>query len=100
MQAIGPIADKVKEMAEAWLAVNSLKASAAIVDALDNPTALGTVNRLKAAETVLDRIGLAKKVHEEKQVNEIIAVILLPPKDDAVAASPPMKTINNDPAFS
>jgi hypothetical protein len=77
---IKPISKEVQKIADAYMTVNTLKASASIIDVLDNPTQLGAPNMIKAAESLLDRAGLSKKNREEEQVAQYRAVILLPPK--------------------
>lgn len=78
---IKPISEEVTKITESWLAVNSMKAANAIISGIDDPTQLGLSNKLKAADSLLDRVGVSKKASDEIKIAEVKAVILLPPKN-------------------
>lgn len=61
------------------MAANAAKAAMAYSKTLDDPAEFGAANRVKAANEILDRIGLAKKATLEVQ-GQPSAVIILPPK--------------------
>ena len=75
------LADEIIERAKNMLAANSVKAAAGLVNALDDD---GTTPRaelkIKAAESILNRVGVGKHDVVEHNVTAIHGVVLLPSK--------------------
>jgi hypothetical protein len=87
------LADEIIERAKNMLAANSVKAAASLVNALDDD---GTTPRaelkIKAAESILNRVGVGKHDVVEHNVTAIHGVVLLPSK----AGQEEPIIINND----
>jgi hypothetical protein len=87
------LADEIIERAKNMLAANSVKAAAGLVNALDDD---GTTPRaelkIKAAESILNRVGVGKHDVVEHNVTAIHGVVLLPSK----AGQEEPIIINND----
>ena len=62
-EVVGPLKEEITERAGMMLAMNAPTAAFAIVDVLDDPSAMGARNAISAAREVLDRTGLVKKEH-------------------------------------
>jgi len=79
---IKSLKDEMIERAEQVLAANGMKAVFGLVDSMDNPNALGTANRIKAAREILDRIGVSKKNEDSNSGINLPSqgVIILPMK--------------------
>ena len=60
-QVVKSLKDEIIELSKEYLAAHSAKASVAIVSVLDDPSALGTPNLIKAAESILNRAGVGSK---------------------------------------
>ena len=75
------LADEIVERAKNMLAANSVKAAAGLVQALDDD---GTIpraeQRIKAAESILNRVGVGKHDKVEHNVTALHGVVLLPSK--------------------
>ena len=68
-----------------YLAVNGVKAATRIVEGLDadGTTPLNQMDmRMKAAESILDRIGVSKKQTQEVTGQVVHGVVLLPAKNE------------------
>ncbi len=68
-----------------YLAVNGVKAATRIVEGLDadGTTPLNQMDmRMKAAESILDRIGVSKKQTQESTGQVVHGVVLLPAKNE------------------
>ena len=67
------------------LATNALKAANRVISTIDNPAPeRGDELRLKAAESLLNRVGVAKQEQINHNVTAIHGVVLLPPKKEVV----------------
>lgn len=64
---------------------NGGKAVKALEDAIDNPVALGTREKVKVATEFLDRIGLGKVDRVQHEVEVTSALFILPPKQEDLA---------------
>lgn len=72
------IADAVREASKEFLAQNSFKAAWAIIGTMTNPNDAGATTRLKAAESLLSRVGVKES---EVAVNiPKSGVVILPAK--------------------
>jgi hypothetical protein len=61
--------------------MGALKAANQVIRTIDNPTPeRGDELRLKAAETLLNRVGLGRQETMNHNVQAIHGVVLLPPK--------------------
>ena len=79
--------DEIIDRAEHMLAANAPKAVLSMTGVLDDPSALGTREKLAASEEILDRVGLVKTEKVEVKADKS-AVLILPPlkyddEDDA-----------------
>jgi hypothetical protein len=79
-EIIEPIKDQIIELAKTQLALNSPKAVVGLIDVIDSPAQLGANNKLNAANSVLDRVGLTKKDDSALNIPKG-AIVLLPPKE-------------------
>lgn len=72
--------DEIVELAKDYLSTNGIKAAISLTEVIDDPTALGNREKLKAATELLDRVGVYKteKVEHSGLDNSIV---LLPPKN-------------------
>lgn len=76
---IAPLQDQIIDRSRKFMALHAGKAAYGLVDLMDNPNVLGGKNKIAAAESLLDRIGIVKK--DETLANlPKGAIILLPPK--------------------
>lgn len=75
------LADEIIERAKQVLAANSIKAAMGLVNALDDD---GTIpraeTRIKAAESILNRVGVGKHDKVDHTVTALHGVVLLPSK--------------------
>jgi len=79
------LADEIIERTKSVLATNALKAANRLVDTIDNPAPeRGDDLRLKAAESLLNRVGVAKQEQINHNVTAVHGVVLLPPKNEVV----------------
>ena len=77
-EIIKAIKEEVLEATQMYMASNAPKAAIAMVKGIDDPTELGTRDKLSAAKELLDRTGLIKT--EKIQVESSGGVMLMPPK--------------------
>lgn len=77
---INSLKDELVELARTHLATHSLKAAMAMTGVLQDPTALGVKEIMRASEQILDRVGVAK-TENIKIEGQVQSVILLPAKD-------------------
>ena len=84
-EVVGPLKEEITERARMMLAMNAPKAAFGIVDALDDPSAMGARNAISAAREVLDRTGLVKKEQLEVTAKTGGMFILTPKTSDDVA---------------
>ena len=77
--------DEIAVRTKDYLAVNGVKAATRIVEGLDadGTTPLNQMDmRMKAAESILDRIGVSKKQTQEITGQVVHGVVLLPAKNE------------------
>ncbi len=79
------LSDEIIERTKQVLATNALKAANRVITTIDNPAPeRGDELRLKAAESLLNRVGVAKQEQINHKVTAIHGVVLLPPKKEVV----------------
>ena len=79
------LADEIIERTKTILATNAMKAANRVISTIDNPAPeRGDDLRLKAAESLLNRVGVAKQEQVNHNVTAIHGVVLLPPKKEVV----------------
>ena len=79
------LADEIIEKTKNILAVNALKAANRLISTVDNPVPdRGDDLRLRAAESLLNRVGVAKQEQINHNVQAVHGVVLLPPKKEVV----------------
>mgnify|MGYP003655689659 CR=1 FL=1 len=87
------LADEIIERAKNMLAANSVKAASGLINALDDDgTTPRAELRMKAAESILNRVGVGKHDVIEHNVTALHGVVLLPSK----AGQQEPIIINND----
>jgi len=77
-EIIKGLKEEILEATQIYMASNAPRAAFAMVSGIDNPTELGTRDKLAAAKELLDRTGLIKT--EKIQVEAAGGVMLMPPK--------------------
>ncbi len=79
------LADEIVDRTKTILATNAMKAANRVIQTIDNPAPeRGDDLRLKAAESLLNRVGVAKQEQINHNVQAIHGVVLLPPKKEVV----------------
>jgi hypothetical protein len=78
------LAEEIIERTRAILAGHSLKAANKVVQLIDAPIERGDDLKLRAAEAVLNRVGLGKQETMNHNVQAVHGVVLLPPKKEVV----------------
>jgi phage terminase small subunit len=79
------LADEIVERTKIMLAGQSLKAANKLVNLIDTPAIeRGDDLRMKAAEAILNRVGLGKQETVNHNVQAVHGVVLLPPKKEVV----------------
>jgi hypothetical protein len=79
------LADEIVERTKDILSVNAMKAANRIVSTIDNPVPeRGDDLRLKAAESLLNRVGVKAPEQINHNVTAVHGVVLLPPKNEVV----------------
>ena len=79
------LADEIIERTKTILATNAMKAANRVISTIDNPAPeRGDDLRLKAAVSLLNRVGVAKQEQINHNVTAIHGVVLLPPKKEVV----------------
>ena len=79
------LADEIVDRTKDILSMNALKAANRLVDTIDNPAPeRGDDLRLKAAESLLSRVGVKVAEQVNHNVKAVHGVVLLPPKDEVV----------------
>ena len=79
------LSDEIIERTKQVLATNALKAANRVISTIDNPAPeRGDELRLKAAESLLNRVGVAKQEQINHNVTAVHGVVLLPPKKEVV----------------
>jgi len=76
------LAEEIVERTKSLLATNALRAATRLVNTIDNAIPeRGDELRFRAAESLLNRVGLAKQETINHNVQAIHGVVLLPPKN-------------------
>lgn len=79
------LADEIVDRTKVMLAGQSLKAANKLVNLIDTPAIeRGDELRMKAAEAILNRVGLGKQETINHNVQAVHGVVLLPPKKEVV----------------
>ena len=79
------LADEIIERTTPILATNAMKAANREISTIDNPAPeRGDDLRLKAAESLLNRVGVAKQEQINHNVTAMHGVVLLPPNKEGV----------------
>jgi len=79
------LSDEIIERTKQVLATNALKAANRVISTIDNPAPeRGDDLRLKAAESLLNRVGVAKQEQINHNVTAVHGVVLLPPKKEVI----------------
>jgi len=79
------LADEIVDRTRTMLAGQSLRAANRIVDIVNAPDIeRGDELRMKAAEAILNRVGLGKQETINHNVQAVHGVVLLPPKEEVV----------------
>ena len=79
------LADEIVDRTKDVLSMNALKAANRLVDTIDNPAPeRGDDLRLKAAESLLNRVGVKQAEQINHNVTAVHGVVLLPPKKEVV----------------
>ncbi len=78
IKALGP---EIRQLAEDTLASHAPAATLAMIDSMFDPNAAGTSNKIKAAQDVLDRVGVVKKSDQEVKLNTAGGLVILPAKE-------------------
>ena len=77
------LAEEIVERTKSLLATNALRAATRLVNTIDNAIPeRGDELRFRAAESLLNRVGLAKQETINHNVQAVHGVVLLPPKND------------------
>lgn len=77
---VASLADDIIERSKTMLALNTPKAMAHLVGVIDDPTAPGTMVKIKAITEIMDRAGLSKKDEVKVDAGDVQAIIILPAK--------------------
>jgi len=95
--AIRALKDEMLELTEIFLVQNAPKAAGTIVEVLNTDEPIpGIKDRLDAAKTLLDRVGLGKKDKTTVDVNVSGGVFLIPTKDIAAPIDAEFIKVNDD----
>jgi len=78
--AMKSLSDEIIEKTKYFLALNAPKAAMKITGVLDDPAAIGNKELMRAAEQILDRVGIHKTERVELDTNAG-ALFILPPKN-------------------
>ena len=79
------LAEEIVERTKSLLSGHSLRAANKMVELVDTPVIeRGDDLRLRAAESILNRVGLGKQETMNHNVQAIHGVVLLPPKKEVV----------------
>ena len=79
------LADEIIRRTQNVLSMNAYKAASRLVTTIDNPVPeRGDDLRFRAAESLLNRVGLGKQETTNVNVQAIHGIVLLPPKKDVV----------------
>jgi len=78
---MGGIPDDVIDAVNIYILSEAIGAAKAIVEVRKDPNQLGAANKLKAADSLLDRSGVVKKQQVEIKQESPTAIFFLPAKD-------------------
>jgi predicted secreted protein len=79
------LADEIINRTKNILSINAFKAATRLVSTIDNPVPeRGDDLRFRAAESLLNRVGLGKQETTNVNVQAVHGIVLLPPKKDVV----------------
>ena len=79
------LADEIIRRTQNVLSMNAYKAATRLVTTIDNPVPeRGDDLRFRAAESLLNRVGLGKQETTNVNVQAIHGIVLLPPKKEVV----------------
>lgn len=73
--------DELRRIQEEYLVMHGGKAARAYTNILENPSQLGASNKIKAADSILDRAGVVKKSQVEVKQDTPTAIIVIPAKN-------------------
>ena len=79
------LADEIINRTKNVLSMNAFKAATRLVSTIDNPVPeRGDDLRFRAAESLLNRVGLGKQETTNVNVQAVHGIVLLPPKKEVV----------------
>jgi len=79
------LADEIINRTKNILSMNAFKAATRLVSTIDNPVPeRGDDLRFRAAESLLNRVGLGKQETTNVNVQAVHGIVLLPPKKEVV----------------
>ena len=79
------LADEIINRTKNILSMHAFKAATRLVSTIDNPVPeRGDDLRFRAAESLLNRVGLGKQETTNVNVQAVHGIVLLPPKKDVV----------------
>jgi len=79
------LADEIIHRTKNILSMNAFKAATRLVTTIDNPVPeRGDDLRFRAAESLLNRVGLGKQETTNVNVQAVHGIVLLPPKKEVV----------------
>ena len=79
------LADEIINRTKNELSMNAFKAATRLVTTIDNPVPeSGDDLRFRAAESLLNRVGLGKQETTNVNVQAVHGIVLLPPKKEVV----------------
>lgn len=84
-QVVKSLNKEITQMAQEYIAAHTAKATIAMINVLDDPSALGTPNLIKAAENILNRSGVAQKEAVSLDIPEG-GLVILPAKNIKVTS--------------
>lgn len=79
-EVLRSLSDEITNLAVKSLSVNSGKAVFALLDVLNSPNSLGAANKIKAAQAILDRAGVAKRAEDLNLSIPKGGLVILPAK--------------------
>jgi len=81
-EVLDGLGDALIEAANTQILTESIKSVTAIVEIRDDPSQIGAANKLKAADSLLDRAGVVKKSQVEVKHEAPSTIFILPAKAD------------------
>jgi hypothetical protein len=80
-EIIKSLGQEIRQLAEDTLSSHAPAASLAMVESLFDPNAAGVPSKIKAAQDILDRVGVVKKTEQEVKLNTGAGLVILPAKE-------------------